>query len=161
MIIVNGPPGIGKSTLCRNLLEKTPGSVWLDGDWCWYMNPWVVDEETIKMVEDNIAFILGNYLKNSHYEFIFFSWVLHREEILKRLLSKLKDYSFDHRVFTLVSSRESLRERVIQDKRSEENIDLAIDRLDLYGSHDSIKLDTSNMKSEEVCSLVLKSIAGW
>ena len=161
MIIVNGPPGIGKSTLCRKLLENTPNSIWLDGDWCWNMNPWVVDKETIKMVEDNIAFILGNYLKSSHYEYIFFSWVLHREEILTRLLSRLMDYSFEHRIFTLVSSRKSLRERMIRDKRSEENIDLAIDRLGLYGSHNSIKLDTSDMKPEEVCPMVLKLIAGW
>lgn len=161
MIIVNGPPGIGKTTLCRGLLKKTPNSIWLDGDWCWFMNPWIVNKETVQMVEDNIAFLLRSYLKSSNYEYIYFSWVLHREEITERLLNRLKDFSFKHRIFTLTANKESLRKRMVLDKRPEDNIKLALGRLVLYASHNSIKIDTSFLNPEETYSIVLKAIEEW
>lgn len=44
-VIVNGTMGVGKSTIVSKLYKELQHSVWLDGDWCWLMNPWVVTEE--------------------------------------------------------------------------------------------------------------------
>jgi tRNA uridine 5-carbamoylmethylation protein Kti12 len=38
LIIINGVPGVGKSTVSKELHKSLPKSVWLDGDWCWMMN---------------------------------------------------------------------------------------------------------------------------
>lgn len=45
---------VGKTATCEELLGRLPDSVWLDGDWCWMMNPWVFSEENKRMVEDKL-----------------------------------------------------------------------------------------------------------
>ena len=47
LFIVNGAMGVGKT-------KKLQNSVWLDGDWCWMINPFVVNEENKRMVINNI-----------------------------------------------------------------------------------------------------------
>lgn len=61
LIIINGTMGVGKSTVCKELNKRLIRSVWLDGDWCWMMNPWVVNDENKKMVVQNINFLLRNF----------------------------------------------------------------------------------------------------
>ena len=42
-------------------------AVFLDGDWCWDAQPFVVNEETKAMVIRNICFLLNNFLHCSAY----------------------------------------------------------------------------------------------
>ena len=72
LIIINGTMGVGKSTVCKMLLDRLVPSVYLDGDWCWNMNPFIVSEENKAMVENNITHLLKSYLSNSEYEYIIF-----------------------------------------------------------------------------------------
>ncbi len=69
LIIINGTMGVGKSTVCNILLDTLKPSVYLDGDWCWNMNPFVVSEENKKMVINNITHLLKSYLENSGFEY--------------------------------------------------------------------------------------------
>ena len=41
--------GVGKTTVCQKLKRLLQNSVFLDGDWCWDMDPFVVTEETKAM----------------------------------------------------------------------------------------------------------------
>lgn len=54
LVIVNGAMGVGKTTTCKELSKKLQNSVWLDGDWCWMINQFVVNEENKCMVINNI-----------------------------------------------------------------------------------------------------------
>ena len=58
LIIVGGTMGVGKTATCRELQKILPRNVFLDGDWCWDMHPFVVTEETKAMVNGNIAHLL-------------------------------------------------------------------------------------------------------
>jgi broad-specificity NMP kinase len=78
LIVVNGTMGVGKSAVCKSLNGVLNHSVWLDGDWCWMMNPWIVNDENRAMVENNITYQLRSFLTNSTFEHVIFSWVLHR-----------------------------------------------------------------------------------
>ena len=62
LIIINGTMGVGKTTVSERLYKSLENSFWLDGDSCWYMNPFVVNEENKKMVIENISFILNNFI---------------------------------------------------------------------------------------------------
>lgn len=64
LIIINGTMGVGKTTISKEVHKSLDKSVWLNGDWCWMMNPWVFSEENIRMVMDNITYLLRNYLTN-------------------------------------------------------------------------------------------------
>ena len=58
LIVINGCMGVGKTAVAQALYRRLQHSVWLDGDWCWMMNPWVISEENKRMVEDNITYLL-------------------------------------------------------------------------------------------------------
>ena len=57
--------GVGKTATSKSLYQKLINSVWLDGDWCWMMNPFIANEENKEMVLDNISHLLRNFLMNS------------------------------------------------------------------------------------------------
>ena len=42
--------GAGKTTVCQELKKLLPPCAFLDGDWCWDMEPFLVTEETKAMV---------------------------------------------------------------------------------------------------------------
>lgn len=96
LIIVNGTMGVGKSSVCKQLFKSLDRSVWLDGDWCWMMQPWTVNDENIIMVENNINYLLHSFLTNTSFDYVIFSWVLHRKEMIDRLLARLSDLEFEH-----------------------------------------------------------------
>ena len=82
LIFINGTMGAGKTTVCQELKKLLPPCAFLDGDWCWDMEPFLVTEETKAMVQENIVFLLRRFLACSAYENVIFCWVMHRQEIL-------------------------------------------------------------------------------
>lgn len=158
LIIINGVPGIGKTTVCKELYKLILGSVWLDGDWCWMMNPFIVTEENKRMVEDNINFLLRNYLNNSSYKYIIFNWVIGSEKIFEIILRRLEDLEFQLYKISLICSPESLKERMMKDGREEEQIENSINILNFYKSMDTYKIDTTNMSVEDVVNKILEMI---
>ena len=89
LYLIGGTMGVGKTTVCRELKNQLPRSVFLDGDWCWDMNPFVVTEETKAMVLDNITTLLKNFLRCSAYDHVIFCWVMHQQAILDQILRRL------------------------------------------------------------------------
>ena len=89
LYLIGGPMGVGKTTVCQELKRLTAPSVFLDGDWCWDMEPFQVTAETKAMVQENIAFLLGQFLRCSAYETVIFCWVMHQREIIQELLARL------------------------------------------------------------------------
>lgn len=156
LIIINGTMGVGKTTTCKKLYHRLDNSVWLDGDWCWMMNPFVVLEENKRMVEDNITYLLNNFLSNSQFEYIIFNWVIHKEEIFDLITDKLKGNDFELYKITLICTEDELERRMLIDNRDDELIKCSIERLKLYKSMNSIKIDTSNITIDETVNKVLE-----
>lgn len=42
VIIINGPMGVGKTTVGKYIAEKWEGTAFIDGDWCLDLHPFVV-----------------------------------------------------------------------------------------------------------------------
>ncbi|WP_059053904.1 AAA family ATPase [Paenibacillus senegalimassiliensis] len=158
LIIINGPAGIGKTTVSKKLYQSLERSVWLDGDWCWMMNPWVITEENKKMVESNIVYLLRNYLSNSTFDYIIFNWVLHREEIMQRLLNSISDFEFRLTPITLTCSAEALRERMLLDHRTDDQIETSCYRQRLYEEMETYKIDTTKMNVDETIMEIMEQI---
>ena len=81
--------GVGKSRVCRCLHERLRPSAYLDGDWCWDMNPFRVTEETKAMVLDNIGTLLSRFLQCSEVEYVIFGWVMHQQGIVDEICGHL------------------------------------------------------------------------
>lgn len=101
--------GVGKTATCQALNRALAHSVWLDGDWCWKMHPFVVNDENKKMVIDNITYLLRNFLSNQLFEYVVFSWVIHLEYIYDAILDALDGLPFDVVKITLMCSEETLK----------------------------------------------------
>jgi len=150
LIVINGTMGVGKTSTCNKLNEALPKSVFLDGDWCWNMNPFVVTDETKEMVTDNISYLLNSYINCSEFENIIFCWVIHREEILEEIITKLDNVDYELHFITLICSEEKLRSRLVKDVENEvrewDIIDRSIKRLQNYVLMSSKKIDVSDIE---------------
>ena len=139
--------GIGKTTVCQQLKQDLPNSVFLDGDWCWDASPFQVTDETKAMVINNICYLLNNFLKCSAYENIIFCWVMHEQSIINSILEKLDTQNCEVKCISLVADEKTLRERLEKDVergiRSEDIIERSIVRIPMYQALNTIKIDTN------------------
>ena len=159
LILIHGPMGVGKTTVCRRVLERLDRAAWLDGDWCWTMHPWSFSERNRAMALSNIAHVLTGFLENPEFDIVLFSWVIHLPDIFDTLLSALPAGTFDPLRVTLVASPEALRERCRADGRDEESVVRSLERLPLYRAFPDSLLDTTQMSRDEVAERVLDRIA--
>ncbi len=113
--LIGGMMGVGKTTACQLLKNKLTGCVFLDGDWCWDMQPFRVTPETKKMVMENICFLLNQFIRCSVYENIIFCWVMHEQGIIDEIVSKLETNGCLVHMISLVCSEKELRKRLQRD----------------------------------------------
>jgi broad-specificity NMP kinase len=162
LIIVNGTMGVGKTATCRKLNGSLANSVWLDGDWCWMMNPFVVNDENKRMVINNITYLLRSFLTNSSFEYVIFNWVIHMEDIFNDVLQPLSDLKFEVIKITLTCSEEALRKRLSKDiqmnLRDESSIDRSVERLELYKNMATEKIDTTDISIYEAVHRIMQIV---
>lgn len=150
--------GVGKTTVSKLLCKKLPKCVYLDGDWCWNMDPFVVCDETKVMVVDNICHMLNNFIKCSVFENVIFAWVLHEQNIIDGIVSRLDTEELNIVSVSLVASENILKSRLQKDidagLRSSDVIDRSIVMLPLYENLNTIKIDTDNLTAEQVAQKI-------
>lgn len=160
LIIINGPMGVGKTTVSKNLFNSLKPSVLLDGDWCWNMNPFLVNDENKKMVLNNIKYLLKNYLNNSNFEYIIFCWVIPEEEILNDILSDLPN-NFELHKFTLTCDPDSLKYRLLNDinrQISQKTITDSLSYIPKYNLMDTTKIDSTDKSINQIVELLISKI---
>ena len=152
--------GVGKTTVCRKLQKMLPNCVFLDGDWCWDMSPFVVNGETKAMVMDNICHLLNNFLRCGVYENVIFCWVMHEQTIIDEILSRMEPGLWRAEAVSLTCSEAVLRDRLASDVdaglRQPDILERSPARLKLYGDLNTRKVDTDGKTPEEVA----REIAG-
>ena len=161
LYLIGGTMGVGKTTVSRALQKKLPNCVFLDGDWCWDMSPFVVSEETKTMVMDNICHLLQNFLRCTAYENIIFCWVMHEQSIIKDILSRLDVGDTEVKAISLIASEKAITARLEKDVasgiRTPDVIERSIARIPLYEKLDTVKIDTNEKTvdavAEEIAAL--------
>ena len=147
LYMIGGTMGIGKTTVCQQLKQDLPNSVFLDGDWCWDAKPFQVTDETKAMVTNNICYLLNNFLKCSAYDNIIFCWVMHEQSIINSILEKLDTQNGEVKCVSLVADEKTLCERLAMDVergiRSEDVIERSIARIPMYQALNTTKIDTN------------------
>lgn len=158
--MIGGPMGVGKTEVCEILKRKLARAVFLDGDWCWDADPLIVNDDTKRMVEDNICYLLNSFIRCIEYENIVFCWVMHEQSIIDGICSRLDLLECDVKKISLICSQEELCKRLEKDitngKRQADVVERSLQRLPLYESLDTIKIDTSNVLPENVAARILK-----
>lgn len=162
LILIGGPMGVGKTAACRELQKILPKNVFLDGDWCWDMKPFTVTGETKAMVQQNIAFLLNNFLRCSEYENVIFCWVMHMQEIIDEILANLDLNGVNVHAFSLVADEEALTRRIMGDVqagvRTEDVIARSLAYLPKYAVLNTCKIDTSEISAAEAAQKIAEII---
>lgn len=154
LYLIGGTMGVGKTTVCQRLKMELPNSVFLDGDWCWDANPFLVTEETKTMVLENICYLLNSFLRCSAYEHVILGWVMHEQSIIDHITANLNMENCVVRSISLVANEACLRERLLKDvaqgRRTADVMERSISRLPLYRQLNTIKVDTSNKSVQQI-----------
>ena len=111
LILLSGSPCVGKSTAGRQLFAQYENSAYLDGDWCWCVNPFSVKDSRLRNGDKSMSFVLSNYLA-SGFEYVFFaSVVLTDSAIRENILRDITATDYEVIGFTLTCSEETLVSR--------------------------------------------------
>lgn len=157
--IIGGTMGVGKTTVSMLLTRKLDNSVFLDGDWCWFADPFQVTDETKEMVVDNICYLLNNYIRCSAYDNIIFCWVMHQQSIIDDILARIHSEQCLIHCVSLVCNEKALIERLRKDvlsgARQPDVIQRSIQRIPFYESLKTIKIDVSDITAEEAAKQIL------
>ena len=137
--------GIGKSTICNQLNQDLDRSVFLDGDWCWNMDPFIVNQDTENMVLDNITHCLNNFIHTPGIENIIFCWVMHKQDIIDQIIQKLDTEGVDIHLISLICEKEELIKRMLIDRRDNQTIRKSLQYLELYKDLDTQKIDVTTL----------------
>lgn len=164
-ILISGTMGVGKTTVCKELMNLLPQSVFLDGDWCWYSHPFTVTDATKKVVMENIGFMLQNFLRCPDYQNILFCWVMDHQEIIDEVLGRISPALEDTSVYSisLITSEQALTKHLQKDidsgLRSPDVLQRSLQRLPLYQQLSTQKLDISNLNAQQAAQKLLNIIA--
>ena len=163
LILINGTMGAGKSTVCQALNKRLSHSVWLDGDWCWMADPFVVNEATKAMVLDNITYLLNNFIAQKDYEHIIFCWVMDEQAILDEVIHRIHE-TVDIYTITLRLNNDTLVKHLQQDidtgKRHPSCIAQSKARQEKYALLDTIKVDIDDKTMDEIINEIEDIIKG-
>ena len=111
LILLSGSPCVGKTTVGQHLFDQYDNSAYLDGDWCWCVNPFSVQDPRLRNGDKNMSFVLSNYL-DSQFDYVFFtSVVLTSPQIRENILNRITATDYEVISFTLTCSEETLVQR--------------------------------------------------
>ena len=165
LILISGTMGSGKTTVTRALQKILQPAAMLDGDWCWDIKPFTVNEETKEMVQENIAFLLRQFLHSSACENVLFCWVMDHKEIAEELLQRIGSETLsgvELWQFSLLCTPETLETHIRQDiergLRTEGDIARSIARLPLYDALPTVKIPVDNITPEESAEKIVAFI---
>ncbi len=160
LIIINGAPGSGKTSVASILYQSLNASVWLDGDWCWMMNPFLVNDKNKEMVESNIFHVLNNFLANSQFHYIIFNWVIGHEKLMKRITDNLNLKGVKtYKISLVCSDLDVLEKRLKKDGRSQIEIADSIKRQESYYQMNTIKIDSSSLSLNDVSQKIVDIVS--
>ncbi len=159
LIMINGTMGSGKTATSREL-QKLLAADWLDGDWCWIPQALCLTEEKKTLALDNIGLLLRYELRHGERDTLIFCWVMHRQEIIDAVMSRLEGLLFEPHFFTLLPDETTLRSRLQGDVdrglREPVIIGRAINHLPGFAAERTVKIDNSRLTPRETAEAIAR-----
>ena len=159
VIVINGPMGVGKTTVGKRVADRAPGTAFLDGDWCMDIHPFVGNRETKAMAVDNILHMIGNYQKCSECRMAVVAWLMDDDRVVRSLTDGLSALGAEARCVTLLCDAEILAERWKNDRdcpwRTEEWLKASLSSLPYFASRRDI-LDTTWLDPDQAAEMILR-----
>ena len=113
VIILNGPMGVGKTTVGKYIADTNEGTAFLDGDWCLDLHPFVGNRETKAMAIDNILYIIKNYQKCSLCKMIVLTWLMDDEWVRRDIVDGISSMGLEVKYVTLMCEKDALLPSIV------------------------------------------------
>jgi len=159
VIIINGPMGVGKTTVGKTIADHHPGTAFIDGDWCMDIHPFVGNPETRAMAADNILHMIGNYQKCSVCSMVVLVWLMDDPQVIQKLMDGLSALQAEVKTVTLICDRENLIKRWEHDQackwRTVEWLHVSLKSLPVFSSMDHV-IDTSKLSADRIAELIMQ-----
>lgn len=158
ILFLCGPNGIGKTTICNEIIKQLPNSAYVDSDSCRMMNPFILNDDTIPTISKNISDLLINYLKCSTINTVVFSYGFHgrRKEVFQNVLTEISKEEYNFIPFLLWCSEEENINRMNIDNRSYDRIQIALN--ESRKAFDDViypKIDITNLPAYEAAKTII------
>ncbi len=159
VIVLNGPMGVGKTTVGKLIAEKAPGTAFIDGDWCLDLHPFVGNRETKEMAIDNILHMIGNYRKCSACKMVVLVWLMDDSWVLERIIDGITALEAEVQYVTLACGRESLIRRWKEDRqcewRTDRWLEISLASLPRFAEMEN-RINTDGLSAEEIADMILQ-----
>ena len=159
VILINGPMGVGKTTVGKYIADCFPGTAFIDGDWCMDLHPFVGSQETRAMAVDNILHMVGNYQRCSACRMVVLVWLMDDPQVVRTLSEGLAALQGEVKDVTLICSREDLVRRWENDQscewRTEEWLNISLRSLPGFMAMNHV-IDTSGLPVSRVAELIME-----
>ena len=159
VIVINGPMGVGKTTVGKAIADRYPGTAFIDGDWCLDLHPFVGNRETKAMAVDNILHMIGNYMNCSVCKMIVLVWLMDDPWVLQAITGGLSSLQADIKNVTLVCDRENLIRRWENDHacewRTDEWLKVSLASLPAFAAMENT-IDTGGLSVEHIADRIMK-----
>lgn len=161
ILFLCGPNGIGKTTICKEIIKQLPNSAYVDSDSCRIMNPFVLNDDTIPTIAKNISDLIINYLKCPTVNTVIFSYGFHgrRKEVFQKVLLEIHKIEHKFIPFLLWCSEEENVNRMNIDNRSAERIQRALNESRKAFEYVTYpKIDITNLSAVEAAKRIITEI---
>lgn len=160
LLFINGPAGIGKTSLSQALHLRLTRSAWLQSEWSRCTNPFIYNAEMDLLTEKNMSFILRSYLECNSLRYVIFTWGLHgpRKAIFDRVIHNISDIEYNLLPITLMCDRDEHLRRLIQDGRDAAGIEGNLGARPFYESLTYPVVNTTNLTIEETADIVINML---
>lgn len=159
VIILNGPMGVGKTTVGKHIADQNPGTAFIDGDWCMDIHPFIGNQETKAMAIDNILHMIANYQKCSVCSMVVLVWLMDDPRVIQRITEGLAALQAETKYVTLICNRENLIKRWSNDQncewRTDEWLQVSLKSLPGFASLDN-KIDTTDLPVNQIADLIMQ-----
>jgi len=154
-VMVAGPPGVGKTAVCRRIFQSVDGCAWLDGDWCWMVNPYPGKTEAQKTyAERAFGYILDGYMLDPNTRVILFSWMIQHDFMFDLVTDRMARKEFELTKVALVCEEAEYIRRLRAGGREAEKIERP-DDMGKYRALDAHVIDTTGLTVAETADRVL------
>lgn len=156
LILIGGPPYVGKTTAARLLFLGLENCAWLDGDDVWRVHPFRLDDPRLRLSDLNMAFVLKTYLEARFDYVILSSVVLDEPKIAEGILARLGSAQYELLHFSLVCDAAALEARALQ---RDPGAEPASRFMHAATAAPTIKIDTSGKCPTSVAESLLRHIS--
>lgn len=162
VIMINGPMGVGKTTVGKYIAEKYGGTAFIDGDWCLDIHPFVGNRKTKIMAIDNILHMIDNYRKCSICQMVVLAWLMDEQWVYQKIVDGISELGLEAKSFTLICDKNTLINRWENDKncewRTQEWLEVSEKSLSFFCSLKNC-IDTSGLTVDMIENIIMHYIA--